>query len=373
MNGGNDRKQRPGKGRRSAGGWRPQDPPGPVDTTDSSTWPKPLDAEPSRAPAGIPVVGLGGSAGAFESSIGELQSTDEELRVSNEEVVSTNEELQSTNEELETSKEELQSVNEELSTVNNELQTKVSDLSRVNNDMSNLLAGTGIGTVFVNHQLRIMRFTPAITGIINLIQGDIGRPVGHIVPNLVGYDTLVEDTQAVLSTLIPKDIEVQTKVCKWYIMRIMPYRTRDNVIEGAVITFLDITEIKKTRDELKQANEQLRLAVVVRDAYDAVTVQDLEGRIIAWNPGAVRMYGWSEGEALAMNVRDRIPEILRRDALETIKKLSRAEILEPYRTQRLTKGGAVIEVSLISTALVNEMGEMYAVATTERAIGVDKE
>ena len=113
---------------------------------------------------------------------------------------SVNEELQSTNEELETSKEELQSVNEELATVNAELQTKVADLSRANNDMNNLLAGTGIGTVFVDHQLRILRFTPAATRIINLILSDVGRPVGHIVSNLVGYDRLVADAQAVLDT-----------------------------------------------------------------------------------------------------------------------------------------------------------------------------
>ncbi len=91
-------------------------------------------------------------------------------------------------------------------------------------------------------------------------------------------------------------------------MRIQPYRTLDNVIEGAVITFVDITEMERTREALRKANDLLRLAVVVRDAHDAITVQDLEGRILAWNPGAVRMYGWSEAEALAMNVRDRIPE-----------------------------------------------------------------
>ena len=123
----------------------------------------------------------------------ELETSNEELKSSNEEMQSVNEELQSTNEELETSKEELQSVNEELATVNAELQTKVADLSRANNDMNNLLAGTGIGTVFVDHQLRILRFTPAATRIINLIPGDVGRPVGHIVSNLVGYDRLVAD------------------------------------------------------------------------------------------------------------------------------------------------------------------------------------
>ena len=169
----------------------------------------------------------------------ELETSNEEMKSSNEEMQSMNEELQSTNEELETSKEELQSVNEELSTVNNELQSKVSDLSRANNDMSNLLASTGIGTVFVDHHLRIMRFTPTTTRIINLILSDVGRPVGHTVTNLIGYDRLVEDTRAVLDTLVPKELEVRTTEGKWYLMRIQPYRTMDNVIEGAVITFVE--------------------------------------------------------------------------------------------------------------------------------------
>ena len=300
----------------------------------------------------------------------ELETSNEELKSSNEEMQSVNEELQSTNEELETSKEELQSVNEELATVNAELQTKVADLSRANNDMNNLLAGTGIATVFVDHQLRILRFTPAATRIINLILSDVGRPVGHIVSNLVGYDRLVADMQAVLDTLIPKEVEVQTTEGKWYTMRIQPYRTLDNVIEGAVITFVDITEMKQAQEALRKANDLLRLAVVVRDAHDAITVQDLDGRILAWNPGAVRMYGWSEAEALAMNVRDRIPEGLREEALAKVHQLSRAEILEPYRTQRITKDGAVVEVWMTSTALVNEAGQMYAIATTERAKGL---
>ena len=151
-----------------------------------------------------------------------LQTSNEELKSSNEEMQSINEELQSTNEELETSKEELQSTNEELSTVNTELQTKVVDLSRANNDMNNLLAGTGIGTIFVDHQLCIMGFTPFATSIFNLIGSDVGRPLGHIVSNLTGYDSIMADTQAVLNSLIPKEVEVQTKAGTWYTMRILP-------------------------------------------------------------------------------------------------------------------------------------------------------
>jgi len=297
----------------------------------------------------------------------ELETANENLKSSNEEMQSVNEELQSANEELETSREELQSVNEELITVNAELQTKVTDLSRANNDMNNLLAGSGVGTVFVDHQLRILRFTPEARAIINLIPGDEGRPVAHIVSNLVGYDHLVADVKVVLDSLIQKEVDVQTTAGKWYTMRILPYRTLDNVIEGAVITFVDITEMVRTREALLKANEVLRLAVVVRDAHDAITVQDLDGRILAWNPGAVRMYGWSEAEALEMNARDRTPPALREAAMERVHQLSQAEILEPFRTQRITKNGTTVEVWMTATALLNEAGKMYAIATTERA------
>ena len=297
----------------------------------------------------------------------ELETANEELKSSNEEMQSVNEELQSTNEELETSKEELQSVNEELVTVNAELQTKMADLSRANNDMNNLLAGTGIATIFVDHQLRILRFTPTATEIINLIQSDLGRPVGHIVSNLVGYDRLVADARAVLNTLAPKDVEVQTQSGKWYTMRIRPYRTLDNVIEGVVITFADVSEMKKAQEALRLANDLLRLAVIVHDAYDAITLQDLHGRILAWNPGAVRMYGWSEAEALEMNVRDRIPKTSKTDELAVIHQLAQSQVLEPYHTQRITKAGKVLEVWMTSTALVDKAGQMYAIATTERA------
>jgi len=296
----------------------------------------------------------------------EMQRSSEELKSSNEELQSMNEEMQSSNEELETSKEELQSINEELSTVNAELQAKMMDLTQTNNDMHNLLSGTGVATIFVDHQLRILRFTPTASEIINLIPTDAGRPVGHIVSNLVGYDSLVTDVKTVLNTLIPHEMEVLTAAGKWYTLRIIPYRTLTNVIEGAVITFVEITEVVRTREALKKANELLRLAVVVRDSYDAITVQDLSGRIIAWNPGAVRIYGWSEAEALTMNVRDRIPKSLRKDALAQLIRLGQMKTLEPYRTQRIAKDGRIVDVSIISTALLDTSGEMYAIATTER-------
>jgi two-component system CheB/CheR fusion protein len=302
----------------------------------------------------------------LQSTREELETANEELKSSNEEMQSVNEELQSTNEELETSKEELQSVNEELATVNAELNTKVLDLSRANNDMNNLLAGTGIATVFVDHCLRILRFTPSASQIINLISSDVGRAVGHIVSNLVGYDRLVADVQGVLDTLAPKEAQVRSTAGRWYTMSIRPYRTLDNVIEGAVITFVDITEMRRIEDALAKEQPSLRLAVVVRDAFDAITVHDLDGRIIAWNPAAERIYGWSEAEALLLNVRDRIPPLLRDDALVTLREFDRDRIPEPYHTQRLTRSGAVLEVSVTATALLDASGQIYAMATTER-------
>ena len=305
----------------------------------------------------------------LQTSREELESANEELKSANEEMQSVNEELQSTNEELETSKEELQSVAEELSTVNVELQSKVLDLSRVNNDMNNLLAGTGIATVFVDHQLRLLRFTPAATQVINLILSDIGRPIGHIVSNLAGYDSLVADIRGVLDTLVTKETAVQTQAGLWFLLRILPYRTLDNVIEGAVITFVEISALRRTQDELREANQQLlRMAVVVRDANDAITVIDLSGRILAWNPAASRIYGWTEAEALQLSNVDRVPAAERQNIAGRLRELIQARTLAPYRDQRLAKDGRQIDVWITATALLNEQGEVYAVATTERLV-----
>ena len=124
---------------------------------------------------------------------------------------------------------------------------------------------------------------------------------------------------------------------------------------------------------MREANALRRLAVVLRDAYDAITVQDMEGCILAWNPGAERMYGWSEVEALAMNTRDRIPASRRAEELAVVERLGRADVLEPYRTRRVAKDGRLVEVWLTATALVNKAGQVYAIATTERECGLENQ
>ena len=300
---------------------------------------------------------------ALQSSNAEMGHFNEELMSANEEMQSTNEELQSSNEELSTAKEELQSVNEELSTVNSEQQVKVMELSRANNDMINLMSSTGIASIFVDHKLCLQRFTPAATRVVNLIAGDTGRPLAHTVSNLLGYNGLVEDTKAVLETLIPKDKEVQTRSGEWFLLRIRPYRTIENVVEGATLTFVDISDLKLAQTAMR------RLAVVLMDARDAILVQDLSGRILAWSPAAERIYGWSEPEALKMNFHDLIPANLRAAALARIKKLSRSELLEPYRAKRISKAGKILEVWVTATALQDQDGKVYAVSTTERVLG----
>jgi two-component system CheB/CheR fusion protein len=223
----------------------------------------------------------------LQTTIEELETSNEELKSTNEELQSANEELQSTNEELETSKEELQSVNEELVTVNIELQKKLEELARVNNDMNNLLAGTDIGTVFVDNGLLIQRFTPAATGVINLIQTDIGRPLGHIVSNL-DYGHLVDDVQAVLDSLVPREMEVISKEGCWYLMRITPYRTPENVIEGAVMTFTDITKQKELQEQLRELTRTVQAArdfaeSIVDTVREPLIVLDAGLRVVSAN------------------------------------------------------------------------------------------
>lgn len=239
----------------------------------------------------------------LQAAVEELETANEELCSSNEEMQSINEELQSTNEELETSREELQSINEELITVNAELQTKVSELSRFNNDMNNMLSGTGIATVFVDLQLSILRFTPAATEIINLIQSDIGRPIAHLASNLAGYDNLISDVQAVLHTLIYKEVEVQTKKGRWYLMRIRPYRTLENVIEGAVITFSDITEIKKMENML--AASESRFHRLFETAKDGILILNAEsGKIEDVNQFLIDMLGYTREQLITKSIWD---------------------------------------------------------------------
>jgi len=190
----------------------------------------------------------------------EMQSSQEELKSVNEELQSANEELQSTNEELTTSREEMQSLNEELQTVNAEQLSKMEELSRVNNDMKNLLNSTESVTVFLDKKLLIRRFTSGSDKLFKLLPGDVGRPLSDIVSDL-RYPDLAEDAEEVLRTLIFSEKQIETKDGRWFSVRIMPYRTMEDVISGVVTTFTNITAAKKLettlRDEIAGLQSQI--------------------------------------------------------------------------------------------------------------------
>ncbi len=216
----------------------------------------------------------------LQTTIEELETANEELKSTNEELQSSNEELQSTNEELETAREELQSVNEELVTVNSELQNKIDDLTRINNDLHNLLTSVEVGIIFVDLNLFVQRFNLAATLLVNLIETDIGRPINHIVSNLV-YPNLVHDAREVLDTLVSKEMEVQTEDGRWYWMRLRPYRTTDNVIQGLVMTFADITQQKQSEERAQAA--QMYAENIVETVRESLIVLDNTLRIITAN------------------------------------------------------------------------------------------
>ena len=210
-----------------------------------------------------------------------------------------NEELQAANEELETSKEELQSLNEELKTVNNQLQRKVEELEAATNDLSNLLASTDVATVFLDRRFQIRWFTPAINAIVGILATDIGRPVSHFAPR-VHDPNLLRDAQTVLDRLTPTEAEVLSESGRWYLRRIMPYRTRDDRIDGVVVTFYDISGPKEVEAEVRAAHEQ------ITQIYDTVphplVVLDRDLRVRSANQAFYDTFrvqsGETEGQAL---------------------------------------------------------------------------
>jgi len=191
----------------------------------------------------------------YRSAMEEVQTSNEELRSSNEELHSSNEELQSTNEELESSREELQSLNEELNTVNSELNSKIEDLHEAYNAVSSALNSTRIAIVFLDNELHIKRFTPEATQLLNLIDSDVGRPFEHI-SHKMEYENLLEKVSRVMKDLSSIDEEILTKEGHWYRMRIMVYRTEKHIIEGVVLTFINIDAKKKAQDELEKMSSE---------------------------------------------------------------------------------------------------------------------
>lgn len=228
----------------------------------------------------------------LQSVIEQQEAVNEELQSANEEIQSSNEELQSINEELETSKEEVQSSNEELSTVNEELNHRNAELSQTNNDLINLLASVQMAIVMVGADLRIRRLTPAAEKMLNLIPADVGRPVRDLNLN-ISLPDLARHLEEVIDTVTAREFEVLDKQDRWHLLRLRPYRTVDNVIDGAVITLIDIDSVRRDQEKLRHQAELLD------QAYEPILMWEIGGRIIYWSKAAEELYGYSKAEALS--------------------------------------------------------------------------
>jgi len=302
-----------------------------------------------------------------QNTLEEMQTSQEELKSTNEELQSTNEELQSTNEELTTSKEEMQSLNEELQTVNAELQSKIDDFTRVNNDMKNLLNSTDIATLFLDKDLNIRRYTDEATKIFKLIKSDIGRPFTDQVSDLI-YPDLAADAREVLRTLVFVKKQIETKDGRWFSTRIMPYRTFDDRIDGLVITFFNITDMKQLEAELN-AKEQMQ-QMILNTSSDVIIKISNEWKILEFNPSAEIFFGKKHKDIIAQNfIQLFVPNMDQRKTENDLNKLMKEGQVANYTMQVLVSGGNQELVDWIANVHLNSMKiptEMIIIAKNKK-------
>jgi two-component system CheB/CheR fusion protein len=295
----------------------------------------------------------------LQETIENSEISTEELRASNEELQAINEELRSATEELETSKEELQSVNEELITVNYELKVKVEETGKANDDLNNLIASTDIATIFVDSGLRIKRFTPRATDLFSIIASDIGRSLLDLTHKL-DYDDLADDVSVTFETLRPVEREVRSTEGRYYIVRLLPYRTNEDRIEGAVMTFFDITLRRQAEEQARSSEAHMRMVVESASDYAIITL-DKDGRATSWNKGAHYLFGYTEQEMLGQTMaRLFVPEDVAngvpKDELRRAREDGRAE----DERWHMRKDGSRFFCSGVTTPLHNDAFYGYA-------------
>ncbi|KUM25080.1 hypothetical protein AU467_27280 [Mesorhizobium loti] len=305
----------------------------------------------------------------------ELESSNEELKSSNEELSSINEELQSSNEELETSKEELQSINEELQTVNAELNIRVDELSRANNDMANLLESTQIATVFLDRELCVKSFTPTARELFRLVESDVGRPLAHVRPRFAA-DGLHADLEQVLRRLGTVERQVEgVDNGLHYIMRVMPYRTVDNVIAGVVVTFGDVTQIARAEEKISALSHDLRYRVeALETLLDIVPVgifiaEDGDGEEIRANRRAVELVGRRATGDKLIPVPAILPLTVNGTAVSTddqplLKTMRTAKAVPAYEARIVREDGSSVDVMISANPLFDEPGKVRGAIAT---------
>ena len=302
----------------------------------------------------------------MQSTLEEMQTSQEELKSTNEELQSTNEELQSTNEELTTSKEEMQSLNEELQTVNSELLSKVEDFSRVNNDMKNLLNSTDIATLFLDKELNIRRYTNQATKIFKLIKGDIGRPFTDLVSDLI-YPELADDALEVLRTLVFIQKEIPTKDKRWLAIRIMPYRTFDDRIDGLVITFFNISDLKQVEVKLLETEQMYRS--LLYSSSDVIIKLSTDGKILEFNPEAEEFFGKKRVDVIDQNYFQMfVPEPLRTKTEKNIKSLLKKMGNGKIKMQVISVGGKMPVVEWSVNLLLNDLKTAVGILLSKKKL-----
>lgn len=285
----------------------------------------------------------------------------EELRIAAEEASSLNEELQSSNEELESSKEEMQSLNEELTTVNTELEDKIVEVRRHADDVANLLDSTTIPTVLLDAQLQVRRFTPAARALFHLRQADEGRRL-HELASTLSDPHFGAQASAVLVSSEPAEMEVSNQAHEVYLRRILPYRNGQGAVDGLVVTYIDVTPLRKAADQARH------LQATLQDSNDAVFSFDLEGRILSWNDGARRIYGHDRDEAMRLGLFALVPESKRAATRQLIQTVIAEGTAGPDHVDRVTRDGRTVRASVTVSALRDDAARTYALLSTERDV-----
>ena len=303
----------------------------------------------------------------LQATIDELETSNEEMKSANEEYQSVNEELQSTNEELETSKEEMQSINEELQTVNAELNSKNDQLTRAVSDLTNLKNSTQIATIILDGTLHIRDFTPPTTGLFRLRETDRGRPVTDLVSRLT-YEHLQDDAAGVIRNLAAVEREVVLKESDTtFLMRMLPYRTVDNVIDGVVITFVDISDRKR------HERERGMLSAIVESSFDAIIGHTLDGTITNWNRAAEDMFGYLPADIVGKPMSVLFPDGGVDQGVELSKKIGQGQIMRSFDTTLVRKDQTDIAVALTVSSVKDEKGSIVAASTIVTDVTTRKE